>query len=429
MLWDIYEQHLEEAAFLWGRWEQALVAPDHVLDEVAPMEERLHAHVDGLVLGGEPAAKRFLLPALESDDLEIVRAAAFTLLVDGTSGSAHAVLERIRAADDAALAAFQRALEVLQPAMFPAWLQLLPQDENPTLQALGLEVLGLHQCAPAAACQALLTHASPKLAATALRAAGRSRIELAPAMLERALASPSLEVRDAAIEAGGLRGHRSTWAACRAAIQSRTLSSPLPLLLLAMGGDDRDLKELQELLVDETLRPDVLWALGFSGRVASADACLEFMSQKSVAPLAGEAFSAITGLRIEGSYAAPGKDPEAQEPVPLAQEDLEASPVPKPIDALPIPQADAISQWWQQARSQLEPQRRYLEGRPFSSQALLDALTFSSMRRRHALGLELAVRSRGAHQVPTRAFAERQLEVLRRMRTAPSATFGRTFAE
>jgi uncharacterized protein (TIGR02270 family) len=424
MLWDIYEQHLEEAAFLWSQWEQALVAPDYVLAEVTQLEERLQAHVDGLVLGGEPVARRLLLPALASDEPELIRMAAFALLPGRTAGSSDTVLERIRSADDAALAALQRALELLEPSHFPPWLQLLPQEENPRLQVLGLEVLGFHQCAPAAVCRALASHESPKLAAAALRAACRSRVELAPAVLEQALASSSPAVRDAALEAGALKGHRATRAACWAAIQARTLASPLPLLLLALGGDERELKQLQALLSDEVLRPDVLWALGFSGCVACADTCLEFMRQGSVARLAGEAFSAITGLRIEGPYVAESKGPEPEEPIPLEEENLDADLGSKLTDTLPLPHADAISTWWQQARPQMEPQRRYLEGRLLDSHVLLDALTHSSMRRRHVLALELALRSRGVHQVPTRAFLERQIGVLRTARAASPSTLG-----
>ncbi|MFL5350006.1 MAG: TIGR02270 family protein [Hyalangium sp.] len=424
MRWDIYEQHLEETAFLWSQWEQALVAPDHVLAEVMPLEERLHAHVDGLILGGEPAAKRLLLPALASDEPELIRTAAFALLLGRTPGSPDMVLERVRSADDAALAALQRALELLEPSHFPPWLQLLPQDENPRLRILALEVLGFHQCAPAAVCRALVSHESPKLAAAALRAACRSHVELASAVLEQALASSSPEVRDAAIETGAVKGHRATRAACWAAIQSRALASPLPLLFLALSGDERELKQLQALLADEVLRPDVLWALGFSGRIACADTCLEFMRQKSVAALAGEAFSAITGLRIEGPYTAKPEDSEPQEPIPLEQENLDADLGPKPTNALPLPHADAISAWWQQARPQMEPQRRYLEGRPFDSQILLDALMHTSMRRRHVLALEFALRSRGAHQVPTRAFVDRQIGALRAVRAGSPATLG-----
>jgi uncharacterized protein (TIGR02270 family) len=425
MLWDIYEQHLEEAAFQWTRWEHALIAPDYVVEELEPLEERLHAHVDGLVLGGEPVAKRFLHPALESDEPELIRAAAFTLLLSDASGGGEAVLARIRSADAAALAAVQRALEVLGTERLPPWLQSLLKEDSPALQALGLEVMSLHQRAPAAACQSLAANESPQVAATALRAAGRSRVELAPALLERALASPDVEVRDAALVTGLMGGHRSAWATCRTAIQARAPRSPLPLVLMAMSGDERDQKRLQELVSDEALRPDVLWALGFSGRLASADICFEFMRQKPVAALAAEAFSAITGLRIEESYAAEREAPEAQEPVPLEQENLDADLGPKPEDALPLPQVEAIAQWWQQARTRMEAQQRYLGGEPFSPQVLLGALEHGSMRRRHVLALELALRSRGAYQVPTRSFVERQLRIMRLMREAPSAAFNK----
>src|SRR6185369_14237639 len=49
--WDILEEHLAEAAFLWEQWELALDAANYSLDEVAAgPEERLRAHLDALVL-------------------------------------------------------------------------------------------------------------------------------------------------------------------------------------------------------------------------------------------------------------------------------------------------------------------------------------------------------------------------------------------
>jgi uncharacterized protein (TIGR02270 family) len=428
MLWDIYEQHLEEAAFHWTRWEQALAAPDYRVDELDPVEERLHAHVDGLVLGGEPVAKRIVHPALMEDDPELIRAAAFTLLLSELPNGAGPVLERARAADDAALTAIQRALEVLETARLPKWVQSLLKEDSPGLQALAIEVLSHHQLAPGTMCQALAAHDAPAVAAAAIRAASRSRVQLAPALLERALASPDVELRDAAIVAGAMGGHRPAWEACRAAVQSRAPRSALPLVLLAMNNNERDLARVQELLSAEALRPDVLWALGFSGRVACADLCFELMRQKPVAALAAEAFSAITGLRIEESYAAEREAPEDQEPVPLAQENLDADLGLKPEEALPLPQVEAIGQWWQQARPDMEPRQRYLEGKPFTPQVLIEALAHSSMRRRHVLALELALRSRGAYQVPTRAFLERQSRAVRLAREAPAAAF-RNFSD
>src|SRR3970040_2093467 len=55
LFWEVQQEHLDGAAFLFTRWEHALRSPLLTLREVATgVEERLLAHVDGLVLGGEP---------------------------------------------------------------------------------------------------------------------------------------------------------------------------------------------------------------------------------------------------------------------------------------------------------------------------------------------------------------------------------------
>ena len=84
--WDIYETHLDEAAFRGSQWEKALDAPDFVLEEVAELEEPLAAHVDGLVLGGEPVATRLLVPALTEDPERVVAAALALLGAEGAYG-------------------------------------------------------------------------------------------------------------------------------------------------------------------------------------------------------------------------------------------------------------------------------------------------------------------------------------------------------
>lgn len=427
--WDIYEEHLDEAAFRWRQWEQALEAPTHVLEEVAEQEELLDAHLDGLVLGGEPVARRLLEPALASDEAERIVAATLALLGGEEPPGPAAVLAALPQAEPPALLALRRAFELAAPSVIPADLPSLLKKEDavPELLALVLDTLGTHGLATAPLCTPFLSHPEPQVAAAALRAVGGMRLPLDPGVLQRALDSGEPARRDAAIMAGLLGGQRGAWAACRNAVESRAPASRLPLLLLGMGGDERDMKRLLELISDESLQPEVLWALGFSGRLAAADACLELMRREPVAALAGEAFSAITGLRIEGPYAASSEEPEAA--VSLEEEDLDADLVPKPEDVLPLPQADAVATWWREVRPRLDPRQRYLEGQPFTPQALLEALARAPMRRRHALALELALRSRGALQVPTRAFVKRQVEALKKARSAPPSNFSRPFAE
>ncbi|WP_163991472.1 TIGR02270 family protein [Pyxidicoccus caerfyrddinensis] len=426
--WDIYETHLEEAAFRWSQWETALDAPDFVLEEVAEQEEHVAAHVDGLVLGGEPVAERLLVPALADEPERIVAAALALLQAEAPSGPA-AVLAALPAAEPPALAALRRAFELVPAAALPASLPALLKHEDaaPGRLALVLDTLGVHGLATAPLCLPFLAHPEPLVAAAALRAASRARLPLEPAMLQLALDSAEPTLRDAAIVTGLMGGHRGAWSACQAVARAPAPGDRLPLLLLGMSGDERDVKQLLELLSTEALRPDVLWALGFSGRVAAADACVELMRHKPVAALAGEAFSAITGLRIAEEYAVPRE--EEDEALPPLEEDLAADLTPKPEDALPKPRPESVAAWWQQERQRLDAKQRYLAGQPFTPLALLDALASAPMRRRHALALELALRSRGAIQVPTRAFAMPQLDALKAARSVQASSFSRPFAE
>ncbi|MFP2933139.1 hypothetical protein ACLESO_49930, partial [Pyxidicoccus sp. 3LG] len=65
ILWDIVEEHFQEAAFLWRQRERALRAPDQSLADIAEGDEpRLVAHLEGLLLAGPRAAERLLGPAL-----------------------------------------------------------------------------------------------------------------------------------------------------------------------------------------------------------------------------------------------------------------------------------------------------------------------------------------------------------------------------
>ncbi|RKG86091.1 TIGR02270 family protein [Corallococcus terminator] len=426
--WDIHETHLDEAAFRWSQWEKALDAPDFTLEEVAELEEPVAAHVDGLVLGGEPVATRLLVPALTEDPERIVAAALALLGAEAEYGPA-LVLAALPSAEPPAFSAFQRAL-ALSPAsgIFPALPALLKEDTVPELLALVIEALGAQGLATAPLCAPFLSHPEPGVAAAALRAASSARLPLEPAVLQRALDSSAPVLRDAAILAGLLGGHRAAWTTCQSVVGARVPGGRLPLLLLAMSGEERDVKTLLELLSDEKLRPDVLWALGFSGRITAADACVELLRHKPVAALAGEAFSAITGLSMAEQYAVAREEEDTALP-PLEEEDLDADLASKPEDALPLPQPQAISEWWGEARQRMDVKHRYLSGQPFTPQALLEALLSAPMRRRHALALELALRSRGAVQMPTRAFVMHQLTALKAARAAPASLLSRSFAE
>jgi len=139
--WDIVEEHLDEAAFLWTQWEHALVSPRYTLADVADgPEERLKAHVDGLVVGREPVAERLLIPALAHDEPEYRFAAASALLASGERAPRAAVLDALAAAGGPALAALARAFALhasseTTQALLERWPALPPPARSVVLEA------------------------------------------------------------------------------------------------------------------------------------------------------------------------------------------------------------------------------------------------------------------------------------------------------
>ena len=423
VLLDILEEHLNEAAFQWEQWERALLAPDFTLEETAAVEERLRAHLEGLE--DESAADAVLRPAFESEEPPLIFAAAYALLAQG---EVNEVLLRFRRAGPEARTGIRRALELSETPGLSARLTRLLTLEDSDLQTPALVALAFRQEASPEVLSRFLVHEEPRARIAALRGALPLPEDAVRRLLPALLDSSHPDVRATAMEAGLASGVRRAWEACRKAGRSRAMHSPEPLVLLAMGGDDEDVSALLELLGTAELRPTALWALGFSGRLAAMEACVKYLAEPSVARLAGEAFSAMTGLRMEGPYALPhGERPEGAPIPPELQEDLDANLVPIPEDDLPWPQVAAITAWWQEARSRFEEGKRYLLGQPFSGPVLVDALETSPMRRRHVLARELAIRTQGQHVIPTRAFISRQREGLARARSASALLRGLPF--
>ncbi len=418
LLVDVLEEHLDEAEFRWLQWEKALGAPDFSLVETARLEELLLAHLDGLVVGASAAAESVLRPALETEDAFRISAAAWGLLA---LGEVDEVLLRLREAEPEARAAIRRALELSEaPGLGTRLLDTLKLEDT-ALQAEVLEALAFRQEAPPEVLAHFFTHDERRARVAALRAAVPLPEDVARRLLPMLLDSSHPGIRAAAMEAGVASGVKQAWEACRTAVRAQDAHSPEAMVLLAMGGGVQELPFLMALLDAEKLRPQALWALGFSGWVAAMEACLAWLEVPGVAQLAGEAFAAMTGLRLEGRYALPpGERPEGAPPPPELEEGLDADLVPKPEDDLPWPNVAAVRGWWSAEKKRFVKDTRYLLGRPFSGSGLVEALETSPMRRRHVLARELALRSQGALVVRTRAFTHVQRAKLARARAASS---------
>lgn len=394
ILWDIMEEHLEEAGYLWSQWEAALDAPDYTLDDVAGIEERLFAHVDGLLVGGAPVAERMLLPALEDDDPERVFAAAYTLLSSGVVELAAAVVDTLSEADDDRLPPIRRALELgpLEGLELP--LRDLAAEGRPPIRAAALDVLTFHQLEAGGPLSGFLDSDDPLFLSAGLRASGLPAARTAPEQIVRAMDHVDPGVRDAALDAGLMRGLAEAMNRCRDLAAAGNPGCGHALLLLALVGDAGDHRLVEGCLELPALRDEALFALGYTGTHESATRCLDAMDtdDEKQARLAGEAFCLITGLDLEAEGLVVPERRSLTDTDKDEEEDLEDLSSLPPESFLPSPDATGVRAWWRKGRQEIEPEVRYLVGKPVDQMWLLEAMRVLPMRQRRPLALEVSLR-------------------------------------
>ncbi|WP_434385332.1 TIGR02270 family protein [Melittangium boletus] len=400
---ELLEEHLSEAAFLWTSWERALDSPVFTLAETAEgPEERLLAHVDALVLSKPAVRQKLLWAGLAQDEGDIVTASALALLSTGDAGEEAHVLDALVRGDPRARPWLRRALELCASPRCVDVLSTHLSSSDVDLQSAALRVLLCWRALPGAVLDELLTHPSLEVLEPALRAARVAQEPFSERGIIKALDSPDARVRDEALVTAVTLGMGSAWKRCR---QSAAASSPSPgaLLLLGLGGTDSDLERLLEVSHSSTHGVEAVWSLGFSGRREAAERCLELLSHESLGKLAAEAFCAITGLVLGESYR---RLESAEDEAP--DDDSGELVLPTPEDKLPLAEPEAVGRWWQAHRGRFENGVRYLQGKPLSAAWVAESLDQVSMRRRHVLAQELALRSRGRLVLRTRSFSSTQ---------------------
>ncbi|MBI5069873.1 MAG: TIGR02270 family protein [Deltaproteobacteria bacterium] len=405
ILWDVVEEHLEEAAFLWSQWERALDSPTATPAQVAAgPEARLHAHLDALARLPFPLPPA-MQPAAEEEDPGRFLANA-TAAVEAREGGAAAALPLLRSEQPRARAAVGRALALARRPGLEAELPGLLGSELPGARAAVLGAMCARRQVGGARLRELFAGADPELQVAVLRAvpeAGKAHRDL----VEGAYEAPSAPARDAALEAGLLLGLRSAHAAARRLAERKAPRLEVPLRVLAMAGEQEDVELLAGLAALPEHRGAALRALGLSGWPRAVTACLPYLADPEEARRAGEAVALATGLRIEGIYRQ--DEPEGpEEPVPLELDDLEADLVPPPEAELPLPEPELVARWWKKEAAGFAPGTRHLGGKPWSPEWLVEWLRTAPMRQRHPVALELAVRSRGAWRLDTRAWVGAQ---------------------
>jgi uncharacterized protein (TIGR02270 family) len=142
----------------------------------------------------------------------------------------------------------------------------------------------------------------------------------------------------------------------------------------------------------KNLRPAASLA-GAIGDPAAIPWLLELLKQPPLARGAGEAFSFITGIDLEGEKL-DAKKPEGFESGPTDNPE-DADVAMDPDDDLPWPNPVKVAERWNAIKGTLAAGKRYLLGREIAGERAREVLRSGKQRQRAAAALELALRSPG----------------------------------
>lgn len=385
---NVVEQHAEEAAFLWLLRDAAVSQPHYKLKDLAHLDDRVEAHIDGLRIAGDEGWQ-ICREALASEEPGEVFTAA-VLAFEGDDG--RRVDDVISVVQDAPenWRALVSAIGWLSDEDYQRWVPGMLSANAPSYRRLAIAGSVIHHQDLACALTAALDDPEPHFQARALRAVGElKRRDLLPMLHQRFKADDTACQFWAAWSAVLLGNHAALDALKTFATSEPSFRGEAMQVMLRIMDVPSATKWLRDFTESpEVLRHAVLGA-GIIGDPLYVPWLIKLMALPEVSRAAGEAFTMITGVDLayddlegewpEGFEAGPAENPEDEDVAMDPDEDLT------------WPEPSLVQAWWEKNKNGFQSGKRYLVGQPISVEHCQQVLKTGFQRQRRAAALELAL--------------------------------------
>jgi uncharacterized protein (TIGR02270 family) len=342
---ELLQLHWDELEYLWGRRQSVLRSPVDTPGRLADLDERIEAHVQGLLVGGD-AVTPLVESGLCADEPLPALAAALTLL---RSTKEAPVLEVFRQAEAGRLDGIRQAL-CHAPVAPAAPLRSLLASPSAAVAVAAAEVLAFHQAPECKHWTAdrLLNHEDPAIRRAAWRVVSLGA-PCSPDSYRAGLRDEDVSVRREALEAAAWGGHRDLIGHCQEATDGEAL------LLLAILGKAEQVSRILD--VGRAAGLGALWfrILGAFGHPAVVEVLLNGIESKDsrTALGAGAAFTKITGVDIASDRRVLLPPEDGHEPDEFEKEFL---------DEVFLPSPELARAHWQKVEPQFRKGTRWCRG-------------------------------------------------------------------
>jgi len=407
---NIIDQHSEEAAFLWGLRSTAVSAPHYSLQDLADLDERVEAHIDGLRIAGKYGFE-VCIKNLEYKAAGEMFAAGVLALENGDADHLEPIYQ-LAESEPEMIPGLISAFGWVQPDQLQGKVSGLLASKNPLWRRVGISACAIHRVDPGHYLEQAIEDGDVDLSCRAIRAAGElGREDLKPILLHL-IEDSDFKRKFWASWSTVLLGDRGKGLSQLKKIAGQKNGFEMIALPLAMRTLDES--EIKKIIGGLARQPDSLRiaviASGLSGDSTYIPWLIQQLKIAVIARVAGEAISLITGIDIayqdlegespEGFDAGPTENPEDEDVAMDLGEDLPwADPV-------------LVGQWWGQNQQDFHPGKRYLLGKPVSEKQCNIVLSTGFQRQRKVATLDLALMQPGAMLFETRAIGKRQQQRL-----------------
>jgi uncharacterized protein (TIGR02270 family) len=407
----IISQFAEEAAFLWSLRARTVDAPHISLEDLAKLDERIEAHIDGLRVAGE-AGWDTCEKSLESEVSGAYFAPSILSLESGITTRIQAVLDAI-GKNQAKAHSFISALGWISYEQVKPHINNLLVSESSFHRYIGVAASALHRRDPGPSLDEAVIDNDPLLRARALRAVGElgGHKNILIRKLWDNFTDDDAGLRFSAAWSAALLGDTGAVDVLKCLVNptSRYREKALNMALRRME-PAKALAWQKELAYEsKTIRPAIIGA-GIIGDAVLMSWLVKQMQVPALARIAGEAFSMITGADIERENLK-GRWPEGFEAGPddnPGNINVEMDP---DVD-LSWPDPESIMRWWDNYKGAFKSGTRHLLGKPVTADHLRHVLNTGRQRQRAAAALELAILQPGRPLFEVRAPGFRQIQVI-----------------
>lgn len=399
---------------MWMQRDHLAIQPHVLLTDLALIDKRVEAHLDGLRVAEDEApgsAWELCSTAMQAGEPgEVFPAAVLALEPNNAEWLAETLKFALTTPE--AMRSLVSALGWLEYSRADKTIQLLLAAQDPAQRRIGVAALAVHRQNPKGVLAKAIADTDPALKARALRAAAElGAKDLLPAV-KGGIKHGDESVRFwAAWSTALLANDRDAVAQLQSVAQSAGPLAERAVHIAARRVEPRSavawLRTLAQKPESARIAAIGVGALGLPDLVPLL---FEQMKIPALARVAGEAFSMITGVNLayqdmegeqpKGFQAGPTEDP-ADEDVAMDADENRPWPAPEKIKA-----------WWEKQKSQFKPGERNLCGRPMTEESLQHVLRGGFQTQRAAAALELTIRKPGQPLFNVRAPGTRQRQQL-----------------